>query len=149
MPRLIQTGDRQRAPLAAFRGAYERAAATATAQSIDAGRVRQDGERARVAVTVRTRVFGTVRGALVLYVKDQRVDWDRSLVFPGLRDGERLRRVTQAPARAEIQARDGREIVSGPATARAPTGTAGSSIAGTVGPAETPAERADLRRRGF
>ena len=149
MHRLIEPGDRGRAPLAAFRGAYERAAATATTQSIDAGKVREDGDRARVPIRVKTRIFGVVRGTLVFGVNEERVDWDRSLVFPGLRDNDRLSRDTRAPARAEIQARDGREIVSGPATARAPTGTLGGSIAGTVGPAETPAERADLRRRGF
>jgi len=149
MHRLIEPGDRDRAPLAAFRGAYERAAATATAESIDAGRIREDGDRARVAVTVRTRVFGSVRGTVVLPVKDGRVDWDRSLVFPGLRGDDRLSRVTKAPARAAIQARNGREIVSGPAPSRAPSGAGAGSIAGTVGPAETPAEREDLRRRGF
>ena len=149
MYRLVAPGDRDRASLAAFRGAYGRAAATATVQSVDAGEVREDDARARVALAMRTRAFGTVRGTLVLDVKDERVEWDRSLVFPGLRDGERLRRVTRAPARAEIQARNGREIVSGPATSRAPSGTLGGSIAGTVGAAETPAEREDLRARGF
>jgi len=149
MHRLIEPGDRDRAPLAAFRGAYERAAATATAESIDAGRVREDGDQARVPITVRTRVFGTVRGTLVLDVKDDRVDWDRSLVFPGLRDDDRLSRVTRAPTRAAIRARDGKEIVSGPAASRAPSGALAGTIAGTVGPAETPAEREDLRVRGF
>ena len=149
MHRLIEPADRDRAPLAAFRGAYQRAAATATAQSIDAGEVREDGDDARVPVVVRTRVFGTVRGTLVLRVKDERVDWDRSLVFPGLRGRERLGRATAAPPRAAIMSREGRDIVTGPATARAPNGTLGSSIAGSVGPAETPAERANLRRRGF
>jgi len=149
MHRLIQAGDRDRAPRAAFRGAYERAAATATAESIDAGPIREDGDRARVPITVKTRVFGTVKETLVLTVKDERVDWNRSLVFPGLREGDRLSRVTRAPARAEIQARDGKEIVSGAAAARAPSGALGGTIAGTVGPAETPAERADLRERGF
>ena len=149
MHKLIEDGDRARAPLAAFRGAYERAATTATAQSIDAGRPREDGDRARVPIAVRTRVFGTIRGQIVLRVADERVDWDRSLVFPGMRGAGRLSRVTQAPPRAEIRARDGREIVSGPVEARAPSGTLGASIAGSVGPAETAAERDDLRRRGF
>ena len=149
MHRLLEPGDRDRASLAAFRAAYERAAATATAESIDVGEVRDDGDRARVPVTVRTRIFGTVRGTVVLPVEDERIDWDRSLVFPGLRGEERLGRTTQAPPRAAIEARDGREIVDGPATARTPSDTAGSSIAGTVGPAETRAERADLRARGF
>ena len=136
MHRLIGPGDRGRAPLAAFRAAYARAAATATIESIDAGRVREDDGRVRVPVVVRTRIFGPVRGTLVLHVTDERIDWDRSLVFPGLHGSERLSRVTQAPARASIVARDGREIVSGPATTRAPSGTLGSSIAGAVGPAE-------------
>ena len=149
MHRLIEPGDRDRASLAAFRGAYQRAAATATTVSIDAGKVREDGDDARVPVVVRTRIFGTVRGTVVLHVTDNRVDWDRSLVFPGLHGAERLGRATQAPPRAKIESRNGMDIVSGPATARAPAGTLGSSIAGTVGPAETPAEHADLRRRGF
>jgi peptidoglycan glycosyltransferase len=149
MHRLIEPGDRDRASLAAFRGAYQRAAATATTVSIDAGQVREDGNDARVPIAVRTRIFGTVRGTVVLHVNEQRVDWDRSLVFPGLHGQERLGRATEAPPRARIESRDGHEIVSGPATARAPAGPLGSSIAGTVGPAETPAERADLRRRGF
>jgi cell division protein FtsI/penicillin-binding protein 2 len=102
-----------------------------------------------VPVTVRTKIFGTVRGSIMLTVVDERVEWDRSLVFPGMRGAEQLRRVTEAPSRAEIRARDGREIVSGPAEARAPSGTLGSSVAGTVGPAETPEEREDLRSRGF
>ena len=149
MHALIEDGDRQRAPLDAFRAAYDRAATTATAGSIDAGGPRADGDQARVPVTVRTRVFGDVRGTVTLRVADERVDWDRSMVFPGMRGADRLSRVTAAPPRAEIRARDGREIVSGPAEARTPSGTLASSIAGSVGPAETTAERDDLRRRGF
>ena len=149
MHKLIEPSDRDRASLAAFRAAYQRAAATATTESVDAGKVREDGDDARVPMVVTTRIFGEVRGTLVLRVNDERIDWDRSLVFPGLRGAERLGRTTLTPPRAPIEARDGREIVSGPATARAPTGTLGASIAGTVGPAETVVERAELRRRGF
>lgn len=149
MHRLIEPSDRDRAPLAAFRGAYERAAATATTESLDAGRIREDGDQARVPITVRTRVFGVVRGTLVLDVKDDHVDWDRSLVFPGMREGDRLSRVTRAPARAAIEARNGKQIVSGPASSRAPSGALAGTIAGTVGPAETPAEHENLRERGF
>ena len=149
MHRLIEDGDRARAPLPAFRGAYERAAMTATAEAIDAGDPREDGDSARVPVTVRTRIFGTVRGTVTLRVANERIEWDRSLVFPGMRGAQRLDRDTEAPPRAEIRARDGREVVSGPAEARAPTGDLGASIAGSVGPAETRAERDDLRRRGF
>jgi hypothetical protein len=149
MHRLIDDEARGRAPLAAFRGAYERAALTATAESIDAGEPREDGNKVRVPVTVRTRIFGTVRGTVTLRVTNERIEWDRSLVFPGMGGAERLERSTQAPGRADIRARDGREIVSGPAEARAPSSALASSIAGSVGPAETTEEREDLRRRGF
>ena len=149
MHKLISPEDRQRASLPAFRAAYERAAATATATDIRIGRVRVDGELARIPVVAKTRVFGTVRGDVIVRVRAERVEWDRSLVFPGLRGAERLTRQTVAPPRAAIEARDGTEVVSGPATARVPSGPVGSSIAGTVSAAETPAEKQDLRRRGF
>jgi hypothetical protein len=149
MHRLLAPADRQRASLAAFRAAYERAAATATATKLDAGRVRTDGDIARIAATVETRAFGTVRGDVVLRITDERVEWDREHVFPGLRSGDRLTRETEAPPRAPILSRDGREIVSGAATARAPNGPVAGSIAGTVAPPETDQELEDLRRRGF
>jgi hypothetical protein len=149
MHKLISSDDRQRASLPAFRAAYERAAATATATEVRIGRVRVDGELARIPVVATTRVFGTVRGDVIVRVRAERVEWDRSQVFPGLRGAERLTRETIAPPRAAIQARDGTEIVSGPATARVPSGPVGSSIAGAVSAAETPTEKQDLRRRGF
>ena len=149
MHELITPEDRQRASLKAFRAAYERAADTATTTKLDAGRVRADDEIARIPTVVDTRVFGTVRGEVVLRVKDERVEWEREHVFPGLRSGDRLTRSTEAPPRAAIVAQDGREIVSGAATARAPNGPVAGSIAGTVAPPETPEERDDLRERGF
>jgi hypothetical protein len=149
MHKLIAPADRQRASRAAFRAAYERAAATATATRIDIGKVRADGELARIPVVVETRVFGTVRGDVIVRVRNDRVEWDRSLVFPGLRGAERLTRQTEAPPRAGILARDGTEIVTGPAAARTPGGPVASSIAGMVSMAETPEEKAHLRERGF
>ena len=149
MHRLITPEDRQRASRSAFRAAYERAADTATATKYETGRVRTDGDIARIPTVVTTRVFGTVRGDVVLRVTDERVEWDRELVFPGLRSGAVLTRETQAPPRAPIVARDGREIVSGAATARAPNGPVAGSIAGTVAPPQTPEERDHLRERGF
>jgi cell division protein FtsI/penicillin-binding protein 2 len=86
---------------------------------------------------------------VIVRVREGRVQWQRSLVFPGLREGEQLRRETEAPPRAPILARDGTEIVSGPAAARVPSGPVGSSIAGTVSATEMPEEREELRRRGF
>ena len=149
MHKLIAPADRDRASLQAFQAAYERAARTATATRIDTGEVRGDGDLARVPVVVETRAFGTVRGDVTLRVKDERIEWERAHAFPGLRSGDRLTRRTEAPPRAPILSREGREIVSGAATARAPNGPVAGSIAGTVAPPQTPEEREDLRERGF
>jgi hypothetical protein len=150
MHELIDSGAQDRASLEAFKAAYDRAAATATATSFDLGKPPSDGDKVTFPVTVRTRIFGTVRQPLVLQVRDERVVWDRSLTFPGLRENQTLTRSAKAPDRAEIAARDGKVIVTGPANARTyPLGDVGTSLAGTVGPPESDAEREELRARGF
>jgi cell division protein FtsI/penicillin-binding protein 2 len=147
---MLTPGAKKRVTPETFRAAYTTAAATATAAGVDAGKVHDDGDFARVEMTVRTRIFGVVRGNLRVPVVDDHVDWGPELVFPGLSRGETLTRRTVAPRRARILARDGRTIVSGPAKARvvAP-GSPASSIAGQV---ETPTSRAEqiaLYARGF
>src|SRR4051812_7633207 len=134
----------------AFRGAYTTAAATATAVSVDVGKVHDDGDFGRVEVAMRTRIFGVVRGNVSVRVVDDHVDWGPELVFPGLARGEALTRRTLAPRRARILSRDGRAIVSGPATARvvAPNSPA-ASIVGQVEPPPSTAEQTALYARGF
>jgi hypothetical protein len=150
MHELVDPPTQDRASLEAFRAAYDRAAATATATSFDLGTPKEDGDKVVFPVTVKTRIFGTVRQPLTLEIRDERVVWDRSLTFPGLRKNQSLNRSTKAPARAPIAARDGKVIVTGPANARTfPLGDGATSLAGTVGPPETDAEREELRERGF
>src|SRR4051812_24137331 len=134
----------------AFRGAYTTAAATATAVSVDVGKVHDDGDFGRVEMGMRTRIFGVVRGNVSVRVVDDHVEWGPELVFPGLARGEALTRRTVAPRRARILSRDGRTIVSGPATARvvAPSSPA-ASIAGEVAPPPSTAEQTALYARGF
>src|SRR4051794_6048103 len=147
---MLTPGAKKRVSPVAFRSAYTTAAATATAVEVQAGKVHDDGDFGRVEMTVRTRIFGVVHGNLRVPVVDDRVDWGSELVFPGLASGEALTRRTAAPRRARILSRDGRTIVSGPATARvvAPA-SAAASIAGEVAPPPSTAEQTALYARGF
>jgi penicillin-binding protein A len=147
---MLTPGVRKRVSESAFAGAYAVAANTATAIDVATGRVHGDGDGARLEVTFRTRIFGVVRGTVRVPVVDDHVDWAPNLVFPGLRPGATLTRRTQAPRRAAILSRNGRTIVSGPATARVvnPANPA-SSIVGTVAPPQSAADRTRLYARGF
>ena len=134
-----------------FRRAYRRAADTATLVSVTTGDA--DGTRdgsVVVPVTVRTRVFGHLRGDLLVPVEQERVEWDPRLVFPDLRDGERLRRESAPPERATLLSRNGRVLAEGPADARgSPLVGIADSIAGSMEPEETRQQRRALYARGF
>jgi cell division protein FtsI/penicillin-binding protein 2 len=86
---------------------------------------------------VQTRAFGPVRGELRLDVvedgDDRRIDWQPSLVFPGLAAGDRLRRTTEMPDRADLLARDGTPLAQGPMRT-SPLGPAAQAIVGALGP---------------
>lgn len=140
----------QRVPVRDFARRYRTAATTATIASLDAGEPARprDGEVA-LPVTVRTRVFGTIRGTLTVPVRLEgdrpRIGWAQRLTFPGLRDGERLRRRTNLPPRADLLARDGTPLAQG--SARVSSLPAAAAIAGALGP--IPDERAgELRAKG-
>ena len=134
-----------------FSRSYREAARTLTLTGVTAGRAEKPREGVVVVpVTLRTRIFGTLSGRLALPVEQAEgaagVDWRAQLVFPGLRQGERLTRTTRMPPRATIQARDGTAIARGQARESA-LGPAAAEIAGHLGTA--PPERADeLERRG-
>jgi penicillin-binding protein A len=134
-----------------FRAAYRDAAATATAAAVEVGD--PEGERAgavAIPVAVRTRVFGTVRAELRLPVHDEQVTWGPLLAFPGLRRGEALARESEPPERAPLLSRDGEVLAEGPADARSsPLEAIAGSIAGTLQPEETAAERRAVYARGF
>ena len=151
MHELLTDDAKERYPLPRFRRAYERAAATATLRSIDPGDPeRPDDGEVTVPVVLTTRVFGGLRGDLRIPVSGERVDWEPSLVFPELRQGERLRRSSLPPTRATLRSRDGKVLARGPADARtSPLTGIADSIAGQMAPQETAAERRQIYARGF
>ena len=140
-----------RFPVARLRRAYRRAAATATMTDLEAGdpETLDDGD-VTVPVVVQTRVFGSLRGNLRIPVSGEHVDWSPRLVFPELRDGERLRRVSVPAMRATLRSQDGKVLAAGPADARtSPLVGIADSIAGRMEPQEAREERAALYARGF
>jgi penicillin-binding protein A len=148
---LLDDASRREHTLREFRAAYRDAAATATATAVEAGD--PDGERdgsVVVPMDVRTRVFGALRGDLLLPVHGESVTWGPLLAFPGLRRGEALRRVSRPPERATLLSRDGKVLAEGPPHARSsPLEAIAGSIAGTLAPEETRAERRAVYARGF
>jgi len=147
---MLSKTSRQRTSPAALKSAYEAAAGTATATTIRVRGAHDDGPGARVDVVVTTRIFGTIRGNVLIPVSGSSVEWQPNLVFPDLDKGAALTRTTTAPRRAAILARDGHTIVSGPASGRfSPPGNPAAGIAGTVAQPQTAAARAALYAQGF
>lgn len=147
------TDDSQRAtPVAEFTADYRRTAATATAESVIAGKVGKvhDGVVA-IPITVRTRLFGPVQGTLSLPFEGKddnaKIAWARNLTFPGVRSGTRLERTTTLPPRGALLASDGRPLAEGPDRS-SPLGPAATSIVGQID--DPPKEdRARLRELGY
>jgi cell division protein FtsI/penicillin-binding protein 2 len=134
--------------------AYLQASETATERSVDPGSASDpssEGGRKVVTVpmTVNTIAFGSIEKDLKLPFADGGVDWDPSLVFPGLRPGEQLANAIRLAIRAPIYARDGSTLAKGPAIAREyPLGTDAIDVTGEVGTAD-PADETELARQGF
>ncbi len=152
MHALLSDDARKRYPLPEFRRAYEQAAATATATQVLPGKVDGHGSSVRVAVMVRTAIFGTLTLPLVLPLAGDgaAVDWTPDLAFAGVRRGEQLTRRSKAPDRGTIVSVDNKVMARGPAVARtSPLGAVASSIAGTVEPSQDASERKAIYARGF
>jgi cell division protein FtsI/penicillin-binding protein 2 len=149
---MLDDAARTRVSEAAFADAYRTATQTATIRSIAVGPAQ--GRRAGeipVAMTIRTRIFGTLRDTLELPVSGSggglRIAWRPWAVFPGLRPGERLTRTTILPPRATLLARDGTVLATGPQrTSQAPD--VAEEIVGRLGPAP-PEQQAALRALGY
>jgi cell division protein FtsI/penicillin-binding protein 2 len=148
----ISPSSARQYPLDEFTADYEKAQDTATVKHVDAGEATEPdsgGSAASVPVALATHAFGNVERDLTLPLDGGKVTWTPDLVFPGLRDGERLVRHTTVPKRAPILANDGTPLAEGPATARSsPLGTAASAVAGSV---STPShkQQPELERLGF
>jgi peptidoglycan glycosyltransferase len=148
---LLSQSARSSYPFERFQRAYRRAADTATLVSVTAGDAAgtRDGSVV-VPVTVRTRVFGPLRGELLVPVEEERIEWEPRLVFPELREGERLRRESVPPERATLLSRNGKVLAEGPADARgSPLVGIADSIAGSMEPEEARQEHRALYARGF
>ena len=134
----LSAASRARITRARFTKAYEQAADTATLE-----RIRPSGPLVEsadgvfdVRLRAQTRVFGTLPGRLQIPVagedEDMGVTWNRAMVFPGLRRGERLTRDVTMPPRATLQARDGTPIAEG-ADRTSPSPVA-LEVRGSIGP---------------
>jgi cell division protein FtsI/penicillin-binding protein 2 len=124
-----------------FTARYRAAADTATVSAIAFGRPRDERDGVvEIPAVVTTRVWGRLPATLRLPVAGEgdaaRVRWSSRLVFPGLRPGERLRRETTLPARADLRFRDNTKMSRFPELS--------ASIAGDLG--SIPADRAARMR---
>jgi len=150
----LNDAARARVKLKEFEAAYREAQETATIRGIDAGSVgdsqsADQGKVVPVSMTIETVAFGTVEEDLDVPYDDGGIEWDESLVFPGLRPGEELAADVELAERAPILARDGTPLAEGPAEEREhPLGSAAIDVTGEVG--EAPEEEwPELARRGF
>jgi peptidoglycan glycosyltransferase len=149
----LSDAARRRTSLARLKRTYAQAADVLTLSKVSTGRVREHGGGVSVPVVLQTRIFGRLSGTLVVPTGDREeggagVDWTSLLVYPGLRRGEKLRRETDLPPRAAIEARDGTAIAKGPDRLPDPSfGQLAADIAGRIGPAP-PQRAAELKARG-
>ncbi|HXV05987.1 MAG TPA: penicillin-binding transpeptidase domain-containing protein [Solirubrobacterales bacterium] len=122
-----------------FERDYREAAEAATLRTIDPHSPENaETSRGRTIVPVEveavTAAFGDVAGTIRIPFSGDGVDWDPSLVFPGLRRGERLEGHVELAPRAPILARDGTALARGPAEAREhPLGGAAIDVTGEMG----------------
>ena len=137
--------------------AYAEAQVTSTLEAIDVA-LPEDAESedgrtvVPVPVTVDTIAFGQIDGELRLpYTEGEGggIEWDPSLVFPGLREGEELRSNVRLADRAPILARDGTPLAEGDSLSRSsPLGSSAIDVVGVVGDAPEELEE-ELAAQGY
>jgi cell division protein FtsI/penicillin-binding protein 2 len=150
----LNEASRARVPLKEFEAAYREAQQVATTREVERGSVGDPksaggGKVVPVQMKIETVAFGDVEEELDLPFADGGVEWDESLVFPGLKPGEELAANVELAERAPILARDGTPLAEGPAEEREhPIGSAAIDVTGEVGEASEE-EFAALARHGF
>ncbi len=135
---LLDPKSRSRVSERQFVAAYERAAATATLSSVTPGRVgARHGETIMADMAARTRLFGVLHEKLMVGLvgsgSGTAVRYSPTLLFPGLRPGERLKRRVRLAPRAALLASDGTALAKGP-DRLSPIPDVAASITGSVGP---------------
>ena len=150
----LNPASRRKIELNDFASTYRAAEDIATLRSLEAdspGDTSSRNGETVVSVPMRatTAAFGSVEADLPVPFADGGVNWDESLVFPGLRSSEHLESQVKLAPRAAILAADGTPLAEGPAEARAhPIGSEAIDVTGEVGlPEEDEAEA--LARQGF
>jgi peptidoglycan glycosyltransferase len=133
---------------------YRDAEMVATLRGLDPGSARdpssENGETlVPVPIVVSTVAFGRFEDEIELPYGDGGIDWDPSLVMPGLHSGERLENEIELAPRAPLLAGDGTPLAEGPAEEREhPLGSAAIDVAGEIGsPSEEDLPK--LARKGF
>jgi transpeptidase family protein/penicillin-binding protein len=135
---LLAASSRRAYSVDDFRGLFADAATTATLEGVrQTGPLQQTDNDFEVPMEAQTRLFGPVDGTLSFRVVTDADDtsgvvFEPRLVFPGLDDGEELKRTTELPGRGDLQARDGTVLASGPD--RASDVLIAPEIVGSMGP---------------
>jgi peptidoglycan glycosyltransferase len=154
MYRELNDSSRAAVSRKAFAKAYRDAELVATQRKLVSGSaqdsISRDGRTVvPISVLITTVAFGRLEDEIDLPYSEGGINWDPSLVFPGLRAGEKLEADIELAPRAAILAGNGEVLAEGPATEREhPLGSAMIDVTGEVG--EVPEdEEALLARRGY
>ncbi len=154
MYRELNDGSRARVGLEEFAKAYREAEFVATQRGLAAGSaqssISRDGQTVvPISVLISTVDFGRIEDEVDLPYDEGGIDWNGSLVFPGLRGGEELKAEVELAPRSAIIAGNGEALAEGPAEEREhPLGSAMIDVTGEVG--EVPEEdEALLARQGY
>jgi len=135
---LLAPSSRAQVSEARFVAAYRAAARTATTASVAVVHVgSRQGDVVPVRMVVRTRAFGTLHETLAVPLTGSgsgaTVHFGGTLLFPGLRPGERLTRAVALPPRATLLASDGAPLAEGPDRS-SPIPDVAAEVVGTLGP---------------
>ena len=154
MYRELNPASKRVTSLDEFVAAYRDAEKVATVRSIEAdapGDPSSENGSPTVPVTlaIRTVAFGPVEDEVALPYEEGGIEWDPSLVFPGLHSGEHLESEIELAPRAPILAGDGTPLAEGEAEEREhPLGSSAIDVTGEVGEAEEE-DLPALERQGF
>lgn len=134
---LLDADSRRRSTEAQFVARLNAAAATATIEALTPLHVgSRNGSELPVQMRVRTKLWGALRETLEVPLSGSgsgaRVRLSGTLLFPGLRPGERLTRRITLPPRATLFASDGTPLAQGP-DRTSPIPDVAEQIVGTLG----------------